>query len=584
MANPEFEKYIRDNPYKGVPRKEIAPISKYTPKLPNKKIIPFIVIASFLIAGILLAGFFIYKSLDTGEQIQQAPVPTARSGRLKIAYVKRQNIQDTFAREVITLRQDSIITIDLVSGKESTVFTSKEESLIDNLAWSGTNKKIAFSACCVRDADIWIMNVDGSDLRTFEQEHKRSPLLALQWSPDGTMLSYLLFTGEHTVGALRVIDAATGSELIFFDATEESGGMIRNYFWMPDSKSIIVNGLGFEEGQEESYQYKYGLQTWQLSIDNGNILRTLDNSIIIFGILNNQIIYSKTTLSEYMAYYGAEADDLNMFISDINGENERILFSFSDDKYCKKNYMVGGTPPIIVDNKIAFVVGGDEDNSECAGRRAVIFDLKTKETVETNPFVNNLAWSPDGKFLAIVVALRVTADRERVNTRMVSSGSDSIDLYTPDGKFIKTLLSGCPDGCSEKWTFFYDDTDPAIANEEMRQTYEENITGDTKRKSDMFEIILTLEGYYDGEGSYPVQTTCGPLPSKLVEKGYIPKLPEDPSGPSWPYQYASNADGTYYVFRADLENANSEYLDRDVDGLVLTCDCNDIDGSLCFQP
>jgi len=628
MPNPELEQYIKDSLAEGMPREEISKAlldagwkkqdieetfsklmpekqttekqitsSRVVPKVPRKKIIPFIVIGSFLVAGISVAGFFAYRSfiapqetpseLETTKEIKetltiveeqpQAPsVLTVKSGRLKVAHITRQYDQETL------VRQESIVTIDLISGQESTIFTPETDTRLANLAWYESKKKIAFTMCCGEEVSgTWTTDVDGADLQRISE----NDLYSIKSSPDGSMLSYRLRTGSNTTDAIKVIDIETNSELIHFNAPEEKQGIISNYFWMPDGKSIIVNGL---VSNEKSEAPSLAIESWQISIDDGSIIRTFNNNIS--GVLNSQIVYSKDALSDYIAYGGAGVEDLNMFISDINGENERTLFSFSDDKYCQKNYVIGGTYPLIVDNKIAFVVGGNETSPECAGRRAVILDLETEETVYTDPFISNLRWSPeDSKFLAVTVTTRVYSTGGATIEIVSSGGWDEIDLYTPDGKFAKTVITGCPDGCREKWIFFYDDAELAFTDEELGQIYGGNVSteqlgNDLKRLGDMRGMQLVLESYFDVEGNYPVQTICGPMPSNIVEKGIIPKLPEDPSGPSWPYQYASNADGTNYVIRADLEYANQSSLAEDVDGLVLTCDCNDTDGYLCLQP
>lgn len=120
---------------------------------------------------------------------------------------------------------------------------------------------------------------------------------------------------------------------------------------------------------------------------------------------------------------------------------------------------------------------------------------------------------------------------------------------------------------------------------EQREQAERELR-DVYRIGDIRVVQIGLLGYFDELGVYPVQTKCGALPSSLVTKGYLSELPAKSLSPE-SYSYASNAAGTDYVLRADLEDAGHVALENDLvekDGLVFTCDCNDSDGYFCIQP
>lgn len=66
---------------------------------------------------------------------------------------------------------------------------------------------------------------------------------------------------------------------------------------------------------------------------------------------------------------------------------------------------------------------------------------------------------------------------------------------------------------------------------------------DARRISDVGQVRLALELYYDSFSQYPTATTS-------LVPDYLPAYPSDPSVHT--YEYWSN--GTYYCISADLEN------------------------------
>jgi len=90
---------------------------------------------------------------------------------------------------------------------------------------------------------------------------------------------------------------------------------------------------------------------------------------------------------------------------------------------------------------------------------------------------------------------------------------------------------------------------------------------DARRISDLKQLQLALEMYYDANEAYASSTDA------LKSGGYIPSVPSDPKDHS-AYVYATSASGDAYVLRADLETDNKA-LQNDVDGTVLSTDCED---------
>lgn len=84
---------------------------------------------------------------------------------------------------------------------------------------------------------------------------------------------------------------------------------------------------------------------------------------------------------------------------------------------------------------------------------------------------------------------------------------------------------------------------------------------DAKRISDIKQLQLALEFYYDAEGGYPSAIST----ANLVTPGYIATIPTDPVG-NGSYSYAAIGTGcTDYHIGATLEDADHSVLNSDVD-------------------
>ena len=99
---------------------------------------------------------------------------------------------------------------------------------------------------------------------------------------------------------------------------------------------------------------------------------------------------------------------------------------------------------------------------------------------------------------------------------------------------------------------------------------------DARRISDLRQVQNGLELYYNRNGSYPTGiTNWGQLANTLTRAGIgISNIPVDPTNNST-YFYRYGSDGTSYVLGARLEDTNNPRLRDDVDGNVLSVDCND---------
>lgn len=96
---------------------------------------------------------------------------------------------------------------------------------------------------------------------------------------------------------------------------------------------------------------------------------------------------------------------------------------------------------------------------------------------------------------------------------------------------------------------------------------------DAKRVSDMKQLQLALEFYYDANSNtYP--NSLNDLAST-----YIGTVPVDPGSTSYEY----GTDGVTYILGATLEKSNSVFVE-DVDTGAFSIDCSDGNMKYCLAP
>lgn len=97
---------------------------------------------------------------------------------------------------------------------------------------------------------------------------------------------------------------------------------------------------------------------------------------------------------------------------------------------------------------------------------------------------------------------------------------------------------------------------------------------DARRISDLKQIQLALELYFDGAGNgqYPLATTSGCSATLanglelLQTNGYLPQIPHDPSSAAICYQYATpGGTRTTYHLGGTLEETTNQALNGDKD-------------------
>ncbi len=98
---------------------------------------------------------------------------------------------------------------------------------------------------------------------------------------------------------------------------------------------------------------------------------------------------------------------------------------------------------------------------------------------------------------------------------------------------------------------------------------------DAKRISDINNVQLALELYYDSRQGYPQASTTNRIPQTLVDLGYLPKVPTPPgSGTEYVYYGVTSAaisttdSNTSYALAALLERTDNQVLSSDADQVV----------------
>jgi len=106
---------------------------------------------------------------------------------------------------------------------------------------------------------------------------------------------------------------------------------------------------------------------------------------------------------------------------------------------------------------------------------------------------------------------------------------------------------------------------------------------DNRRISDMRQVALALEMYYDDNISVGYPGIAGSNQWGILEtalEAYMVTMPSDPKAGI--YEYWVAADNQSYVLNVTLEDNNNSELDDDLDGFQLSCDCTDPE--YCLMP
>jgi prepilin-type N-terminal cleavage/methylation domain-containing protein len=113
---------------------------------------------------------------------------------------------------------------------------------------------------------------------------------------------------------------------------------------------------------------------------------------------------------------------------------------------------------------------------------------------------------------------------------------------------------------------------------------------DARRISDLGQIQLALELYFDSASTYPTTTPAAVVGSNLnvLTPTYIPKIPTDPTPTTKSYYYGGSA--TTYVLGTILERDDNPALKTDADatafsftGGFASCTGSAVTPELCYD-
>jgi type II secretion system protein G len=99
---------------------------------------------------------------------------------------------------------------------------------------------------------------------------------------------------------------------------------------------------------------------------------------------------------------------------------------------------------------------------------------------------------------------------------------------------------------------------------------------DSERVTEISEIALALESYYNACRQYPSTLAIDKhngCPTGVTLETFLTEIPQDPLGSAYTYAVGGTNNDTF-VIRAKLELNNSA-LNNDLDGSVLGTDCSD---------
>src|SRR5262249_53283455 len=104
-----------------------------------------------------------------------------------------------------------------------------------HLSWSPDGKKFLFTRLHAGKMGLWMINVDGSDLKALLGQGA-TPHFDGCWSPDGKRIAFVYDVFQGTDGKLQIntisVDGSDNQVLIANKAFEESPR------WSPDGKQI----------------------------------------------------------------------------------------------------------------------------------------------------------------------------------------------------------------------------------------------------------------------------------------------------------------------------------------------------------
>lgn len=495
----------------------------------RKKIFLFVLLIVFLILLLVSGAFFYFNKelikppLSTGEALQELE---SEPDRLKVAYAQGSKIT----------------ALDIVSGEKSDIFIAKEgNTSVSEFIWSVSKNVLAVKMCCGdRETGLFIMNGDGSGKKLV---HDLYNIANLQWSPDGNFLSFMNHTGQtnENFEEIKVIDTISGNDVMTFNVIDKLQSILAGYFWIPDGNSLVVS-VRRVVGEKEIY-----FESMQVSKD-GQVIQTFTDKFV-GAAKDNQIFYTK------------RGNNTTLYVSDIDGQNEKVLFSGGEN--CE-GYRVS-SDGLIKKDRLAFIAGGatspyPKHNPICAMSRVVIYDLKTSNTTTTEPIARTYIWSPAGEYLAVKSDTHASEGWVATEDQKYFNSQDKIDLYSESGQLLKNLETS--KFSNSQLAFIYNV--PGSTDKVFSQVSPALLARAEDRiiKNDINNIGISSGFYYQKRNKYPESL------DELAADGHEGLHGKTPDGQDYGYLVCANGKeavafsklketGTYWVW----SSVSKKYLD-----------------------
>jgi Tol biopolymer transport system component len=292
--------------------------------------------------------------------------------------------------------------------------------------WSPDGKQIAFMSIRDDNADIYVMNSDGT-AQTNLTNHPGGDG-APQWSPDG---SKILWSSNRT-GPGRIFTMnADGSDAMELTHT---GVLEFSPCWSPSGKRIAYTST-LAKNTLIYISNTDGLGTEQATASNGNLSDPIWSpdetqiscryigvggaSSIIINLANHK--NEPVSKEAFVAHYGWSPNGTRQFFSSstFNESRKRISKIYYKDDMVKKHVTIARN----IEDLYQVNIAPDGDRI-LYGTSIGIFvvDIKSKKSIEVGKNYHSAKWSPDGQ-----------------NIVMVSGGNKHIFTVNPDGTQLTQL-------------------------------------------------------------------------------------------------------------------------------------------------